>query len=222
MSCTTRRSPHRLGAGTPFSGRAALSRYVAGALERYPDLHFGPDLLVAAGSGSVAIAYRSVEDLMAIETLELDDNRRVSTARCHYRQAPTGRSPVSSSDCLTPLLPLTAHTATNSREHPHVLLPRCDRLDTVALIFWSLGRPASVYIEAMSKRPDPRRQPACPSGLHPNPGCAGNRGWPRYRTSAGRPSKESVRREDLARVWTGSIPVAAGADGSRRGAADPG
>jgi ketosteroid isomerase-like protein len=75
----------RLGTVTPFSGHAALSRYIAGALERYPDLHFGPDLLVAAGAGSVAIAYRSVEDLMAIETLELDDNRRVSTARCHYR-----------------------------------------------------------------------------------------------------------------------------------------
>jgi SnoaL-like domain len=84
-----------LGAGTPFSGRAALSRYISGALERYPDLHFGPDLLVAAGAGSIAIAYRSVEDLIAIETLELDDNRRVSTARCHYRQAPTGQSAMS-------------------------------------------------------------------------------------------------------------------------------
>ena len=82
----------RLGAATPFSGRAALSRYVAGALERYPDLHFGPDLQVAVGAGSVAIAYRSVESLIAIETLELDDNRRVSRALCHYRQAPTGRS----------------------------------------------------------------------------------------------------------------------------------
>ena len=32
------------------------------------------------------------------------------------------------------------------------------------LIFWYLGRPATVYIEAMSKRADPRRQPACPIG----------------------------------------------------------
>jgi SnoaL-like domain len=85
-----------LGAVTPFSGRAALHRYISGALERYPDLHFGPDLLVAAGAGSIAIAYRSVEGLTALETLELDDNRRISTARCHYCEAPTSRSAVSS------------------------------------------------------------------------------------------------------------------------------
>ena len=80
----------RLGAATPFSGRTAFSRYAAAALESYPDLHFGPDLLVAVGAGSVAVAYRSVQDLFAIETLVFDDNRRISAARCHYHHAPPG------------------------------------------------------------------------------------------------------------------------------------
>ena len=62
-----------LGAGTPFYGRDALRRYVIAALQRYPGLHFGPDFVVAAGAGSIAISYRSVEDLLAIETFILDD-----------------------------------------------------------------------------------------------------------------------------------------------------
>lgn len=35
------------------------------------------------------------------------------------------------------------------------------------LIFWYLGRPASLYIEAMSKRAEPRRQPTSPIGATP-------------------------------------------------------
>lgn len=38
------------------------------------------------------------------------------------------------------------------------------------LIFWYLGRPASLYIEAMSKRAEPRRQPTSPIGATPKPG----------------------------------------------------
>ena len=40
----------RLGARTPLSGRGGLRRYVAAALERYPSVQFGPDLVAAAGA----------------------------------------------------------------------------------------------------------------------------------------------------------------------------
>lgn len=65
-------------------GRTAFRDYAAAALERFPDLHFGPERRVAAGSGSVAIEYRSVNDLLAIETLVLDDDGLVVRAHCHY------------------------------------------------------------------------------------------------------------------------------------------
>ncbi len=65
-------------------GRTAFQEYAAAALERFPDLHFGPERRVAAGSGSVAIEYRSVNDLLAIETLVLDDDGLVVRAHCHY------------------------------------------------------------------------------------------------------------------------------------------
>ena len=80
----------RLGARTPLSGRGGLRRYVAAALERYPSVQFGPDLVAAAGAGSIAIAYRSVDNLLAIETLTIDDHGLITVARCHYRQAPPG------------------------------------------------------------------------------------------------------------------------------------
>lgn len=66
-------------------GRAAVHYYVAAALDRYPDLHLGPDMRVASGAGSVSIMYRSVEDLLAIETLVFDDQGLVTRAHCHYR-----------------------------------------------------------------------------------------------------------------------------------------
>lgn len=86
----------RLGASTPLSGHGGLRRYVAAALERYPSVHFGPDLVAAAGAGSIAIAYRSVDNLLAIETLAIDDHRLITQARCHYRQAPPGWAGVTS------------------------------------------------------------------------------------------------------------------------------
>jgi SnoaL-like domain len=80
----------QLGASTPLSGRGGLRRYVAAALERYPSAQFGPGLVAAAGAGSIAIAYRSVDNLLAIETLAIDDHGLITHARCHYRQAPPG------------------------------------------------------------------------------------------------------------------------------------
>jgi hypothetical protein len=67
-------------------GADALRGYVAAALERYPDLYFDVrSATVATGASSIAMAYRSVNDLLAIETLVLDGDRKVARALCHYR-----------------------------------------------------------------------------------------------------------------------------------------
>ena len=42
---------------TRLSGGAAVREYVAGALERFPDLHFDPPQVVALGADSVALVY---------------------------------------------------------------------------------------------------------------------------------------------------------------------
>lgn len=76
----------RLGDGRGhLRGKEAVRNYIASALARFPDLELGPVIHVAPGAGSVAIVYRSVEDLLAIETLVLDEQRRVIRAHCHYR-----------------------------------------------------------------------------------------------------------------------------------------
>ena len=92
----------RLGASTPLSGRGELRRYVAAALERYPSVQFGPDLVAAAGAGSIAIGYRSVDNLLAIEVLTIDDHGLITDARCHYRKRLDGVV------YLTPLMHSTA------------------------------------------------------------------------------------------------------------------
>ena len=72
-------------------GRVALPAYVAAALERFPDLHFEPPLHVAAGAGSVSFVYRSVNGLLAVETLVFDPGTpgtlSVVRAHCHYRSS---------------------------------------------------------------------------------------------------------------------------------------
>lgn len=65
-------------------GRAAVRDYVAAALERFPDLHFDEPHHVAAGARSFSMVYRSVNDLLAVETLVLDDDHLVRLALCHY------------------------------------------------------------------------------------------------------------------------------------------
>jgi len=67
-----------------LTGRPALAAYFEAALARYPDLHFDPPLHVAAGAGSLAFVYRSVNGLLAIETLVFADGGLVSRAYCHY------------------------------------------------------------------------------------------------------------------------------------------
>jgi ketosteroid isomerase-like protein len=65
-------------------GIDAVTAYFRAALERFPDLHFDPPLHVAVGAGSVAFVYRSVNGLLAVETLVFDQTGRVSRAHCHY------------------------------------------------------------------------------------------------------------------------------------------
>ena len=74
---------------TRLSGSAAVREYVAGALERFPDLHFDPPQVVALGADSVALVYQSVNDLTVVETLVLDADGLVVRALCHYR-SPAG------------------------------------------------------------------------------------------------------------------------------------
>jgi hypothetical protein len=80
----------RLSGGEALHGRTAVEEYAAAALARYPDLHFGPEITVATGAGSIALVYRSVDDLLAVETLVLDDAGLVACAHCHYRSVAPG------------------------------------------------------------------------------------------------------------------------------------
>jgi hypothetical protein len=80
----------RLAEGGRLVGRDAVRSYIDAALGRYPDLHFDPPIVVAAGAGSVAFVYRSVDGLLAVETLGVDADGFVARALCHYCAAPTG------------------------------------------------------------------------------------------------------------------------------------
>ncbi len=66
-------------------GRAELRAYVVAGLERFPDLHLGPMVTVGVGVNSVAMVYWSLNGVLAIETLVLDDDGLIARAYCHYR-----------------------------------------------------------------------------------------------------------------------------------------
>jgi SnoaL-like domain len=67
-------------------GKNEVREYVASGLDRFPDLKLGPVITVAPGDGSVAAVYRSVDNLLAVETLVLDGAGLVRRAHCHYRR----------------------------------------------------------------------------------------------------------------------------------------
>jgi ketosteroid isomerase-like protein len=74
------------GADGRLTGKAAVRRYFAAALERNADLHFDPPAHVAVGAGSVSFVYTSIRNLTAVETLVFaPGTRTVATAHCHYR-----------------------------------------------------------------------------------------------------------------------------------------
>ncbi len=74
----------RISGGDALHGRAAVEHYVSAGLARYPELHFGPEITVAVGAESIALVYRSVDDLLAVEVLLLDDAGLITCAHCHY------------------------------------------------------------------------------------------------------------------------------------------
>jgi hypothetical protein len=73
-------------------GLTALRDYFELGLASYPELHFQP-IAALGGVGSIALHYRSVEDRLAVEVMELDAHGQVCRAAAHYGAAPgTGAS----------------------------------------------------------------------------------------------------------------------------------
>jgi hypothetical protein len=68
-------------------GRRALREYFARGLATYPALQFQP-IEALGGIRSIALHYRSIEDRLAIEVMELDARGQVRRAAAHYGTAP--------------------------------------------------------------------------------------------------------------------------------------
>lgn len=64
-------------------GKAALRRYFAAALAKYPDLRFEP-LETLTGAGSTVLRYRSVAGKTAAEMFVVDATGLVVEVRAHY------------------------------------------------------------------------------------------------------------------------------------------
>jgi hypothetical protein len=64
-------------------GKAALRAYWRTALEQYPELLFELHR-VLPGVNSVVLYYRSINDLLAAETMEFDTKGRVCRVLAHY------------------------------------------------------------------------------------------------------------------------------------------
>lgn len=67
-------------------GLTALREYFELGLASYPALQFRP-IAALGGIGSIALHYRSVEDRLAIEVMELDARGQVRRASVHYGPA---------------------------------------------------------------------------------------------------------------------------------------
>jgi hypothetical protein len=77
----------RLAASTDgiVRGRDDLHAYFAGALRKFPDLHFELER-VLIGVSSITLYYRSVQNLMAAETMHFDESGRVHRVFAHYSE----------------------------------------------------------------------------------------------------------------------------------------
>ncbi len=69
-------------------GLSALREYFELGLTSYPELHF-QTIAALGGIGSIALHYRSVEDRLAIEVMELDTRGQVCRAAAHYGATPS-------------------------------------------------------------------------------------------------------------------------------------
>jgi SnoaL-like domain len=69
-------------------GLSALRDYFELGLASYPELHFQP-IAALGGIRSIALHYRSVEDRLAIEVMELDARGHVRRAAACYGANPT-------------------------------------------------------------------------------------------------------------------------------------
>jgi ketosteroid isomerase-like protein len=68
-------------------GKAELEKYFSRALETFPELHF--ELFhVLTSVRSITLFYRSVNDLLAAEAMQFDDNGKIARALAHYCPAP--------------------------------------------------------------------------------------------------------------------------------------
>ncbi len=68
-----------------LQGKENVKKYLAKGLAAYPDLHF--ELInVFVGVTSVVLQYRSVNNLIAAEVFEFDEQGLASRVQCHYYQ----------------------------------------------------------------------------------------------------------------------------------------
>ncbi len=65
-------------------GKPAVEAYFAQGLAKFPELHFTL-LQVLPGVDSVTLLYRSVNDLLAAETMEIDAAGKICRVMAHYR-----------------------------------------------------------------------------------------------------------------------------------------
>lgn len=82
------RSPYLAAFGEPsgtLHGKGALRDYFARALARVPDLTFELDR-VLVGVASIAVSYRGVGGVPAVEVMGGGDGRLASEVSCHYAE----------------------------------------------------------------------------------------------------------------------------------------
>lgn len=67
-----------------ISNKSDLEDYFCKALKKYPDLHF--ELYhELSGTNSIVLFYRSVNNSLSAEYMELNDEGKVSKVRAHYK-----------------------------------------------------------------------------------------------------------------------------------------
>jgi SnoaL-like domain len=64
-------------------GKIALRNYFAQGLSTYPDLYFELKQILV-GADSLVIYYHSIQDLLAAEWMQIDDQGLIAKASAHY------------------------------------------------------------------------------------------------------------------------------------------